>query len=130
MLVGKGLRTCSRKAIKPWCVPMAAVSCELDRAVEANLWGEGPRAHKACRSLTWRVDASHCLQQSEAFRALATANLLAIFHDSFALSQKSVMRSKVWSNVDLATRSLHCYYRLLSIDRHITSATAPRRCFY
>ena len=31
-----------------------------------------------------------------------------------SLSQKTVMRSKVWSSVDLATRSLHCYYRLLS----------------
>ena len=30
------------------------------------------------------------------------------------LPQKSVMRSRVWSSVDLATRSLHCYYRLLS----------------
>ena len=68
----------------------------------------------ASSSLTWRVDASHCLQQSEAFRALATANLLAMFYDSFALPQKSVMRSRVWSSVDLATRSLHCYYRLLS----------------
>ena len=28
--------------------------------------------------------------------------------------QKTVMRSKVWSSVDLATRSLRCYYRLLS----------------